>query len=138
MMREIDQIEEKIETDKVIVARRKDGILHVYYKRNTVLTHELQLEMIGYFNQLSKEKCPFIFESASGVKMTQEAREKATSLESQMPISCSTIFAENFFIKVLGSFYLKIKKPKTPYIVSTNFSEAIRWLKETHSRQLSS
>ncbi|MGV3630137.1 MAG: hypothetical protein ACO1O6_02975 [Bacteroidota bacterium] len=125
----------QIETPKVIVALRKDDILHIFYKKNTMLTAELQDEMIGYFNRLAGErKIPFIFEAHGNVGMSTEARNRATSLEPLMPVSCSVIYAQNFFIKLLGDFFLLIKRPKTPYMVFTDFQAAIDWLLKTHQK----
>jgi hypothetical protein len=125
----------QIETPKVIVALRSDDILHVFYKKGTILDPALQDEMIGYFKELAgNRKIPFIFEPDANVSMTREARHRATGLEPQMPITCSVIYAQSFIHKVIGDFFLMIKRPKTPYLVFTNFEEAISWLLKTHAR----
>ena len=128
-------IVKQIETPKVIVALRSDDILHIFYKKGTILDPALQDEMIGYFNELAgKRKIPFIFEADANVAMTKEARYRATSLEPQMPITCSVIYAQNFIYKLIGDFFLMIKKPKTPYMVFTSFQDAITWLLKTHRK----
>lgn len=134
-MHQRERIVKQIETPSVIVALRSDDILHIFYKKSTVLDPALQDEMIGYFNELAgKRKIPFIFEADSNVSMTREARNRATGLEPQMPISCSVIYAQNFMYKLIGDFFLMIKRPKTPYSVHTDFQEAIDWLLKTHRK----
>lgn len=134
-MHQQEKIVKQIETSQVIVALRSDDILHIFYKKNTLLDSALQDEMIGYFNELAGgKKLPFIFESDGNVGMTKEARHRATTLEPFMPISCSVIYAQTFIHKVLGDFFLLIKRPKTPYMVFTDFQEAIDWLLKTHHK----
>jgi hypothetical protein len=44
------------------------------------------------------------------------------------------IYAQNFIYKLIGDFFLLIKRPKTPYMVFTNFQESIDWLLKTHHK----
>ncbi|MCE3296713.1 MAG: hypothetical protein K0R65_2427 [Crocinitomicaceae bacterium] len=130
-----DRLITKIETDKVIVGLRGDDIVHVYYKRGTILNPELQDLMVGYFNEIAgNRKLPFIFEADVNVGVTREARYRALQIEDQTPISCTAIYAQNFIYKLLGDFYLLINRPKCPYMVFTDFQHAIDWLQKMHHK----
>ena len=134
-MHQEERLITKIETDKVIVGLRGDDIVHVYYKKGTVLNPSLQDEMVHYFNEISgKRKLPFIFEADLNVGVTREARNRALELEHLTPISCTAIYAQNFVYKLLGDFYLFIKRPKSPYMVFTDFQQGIDWLLKTHHK----
>ncbi|MGV3630136.1 MAG: hypothetical protein ACO1O6_02970 [Bacteroidota bacterium] len=134
-MHQKERVVTQIETSKVIVALRGDDIVHVFYKKGTMLDLKLQDEMIGYFNELAGgRKLPFIFEADSNVGVTREARNRALIIEHLTPISCTAIYAQNFIYKLLGEFYLLVKRPKTPYMVFTDFQAAIDWLLKTHHR----
>lgn len=135
-MQQVERILHKLDHPKAIVAMRDDGIVHVYYKEHTELSYPLQLELLELFNQLSQKPVPFIFEAGRGVKITKEARNKATSLEDRFPCSCSAIYAQNFFYQIIGNFFAKVKRPKSPYRVFTSFPDAIEWLNKTHHQQL--
>ena len=134
-MYQAERIIKHIETDRIIVGLRGDDIVHVYYKKNTVVDPALQDEMIPYFKELTGgRKLPFIYEADEHVGVTKEARHRALELESQKSISCTAIFAQNFIYKLLGDFYLLIKRPSMPYMVFTDFQEGIDWLLKTHHK----
>jgi hypothetical protein len=132
-MHQEEHIIKKIEHPKAIVAMRDDGIVHVYYKKGILLDFQMQLELLEIFNEITDKASPFIFEAASGVRITKEARNKATTLEDRFPCSCSAIYAQNYFFLVIGNFFAKIKRPKTPYRVFTSFPDAIEWIKKVKS-----
>lgn len=134
-MHQKDRLIKQLETEKVIVGLRGDDIIHVYYKRNTIVDPPLQDEMIVYFNDLADgRKLPFIFEADDHVGVTREARNRALEIEHLTPICCTAIYAQNFIYKLMGDFYLMIKRPKTPYMVFTDFQEAIDWLLKTYHK----
>lgn len=121
----------KIITDDIIIGKRDDGIIHVYYKEHTELDVKLQLETLGYYIEMCGDKPhPFIFEADEYVTITKEARDNALSLEEQSPLAMSAIIVKNLAHKLIADFYLKFNKPRRPYKVFKDFQEGINWLKE--------
>lgn len=129
-MHQVDELLEQLETDKFIVGKRKDGIIHVFYKKNTQVDVAFQQELIKAHQQITKNtKSPFIFEADSGVKMTKAARNNATKIQDEACIGNSVLYVQNTFYQIIGEFFLKVNKPKGKYRVMKNFQEGIDWLK---------
>lgn len=126
-----EELVEIIEGEHYIVGLRKDNIVHVFYRANTLITNELQQEMQHIFNDVScgEKKC-FIYEGGKGVNITTEARKNALKIESNIPIKASVVVARNSLQRVVADFYYLINKPKSPYHVCTKFEEGIKWLSQ--------
>ena len=108
----------EINTDKVFVALRDDGIGYLYFKDNTELNIELQLELLNMYNSLKdKELLPFLIEAGDGFTITKEARDNAVSLEDRSAIKASAVVVNNLAYKIIANFYLNFNKPKITYKV---------------------
>lgn len=119
----------EINTDKVFVALRDDGIGYLYFKDNTELNIELQLELLDLYNSLKdKELLPFLIEAGDGFTITKEARDNAVSLEEKSAIKASAVVVNNLAYKLIANFYLNFNKPKRPYKVFSKREDAVKWL----------
>lgn len=119
----------EINTDKVFVALRDDGIGYLYFKDNTELNIELQLELLNMYNSLKdKELLPFLIEAGDGFTITKEARDNAISLEDRSAIKASAVVVNNLAYKIIANFYLNFNKPKRPYKVFSKREDAVKWL----------
>ena len=119
----------EINTDKVFVALRDDGIGYLYFKDNTELNIELQLELLNMYNSLKdKELLPFLIEAGDGFTSTKEARDNAVSLEDRSAIKASAVVVNNLAYKIIANFYLNFNKPKRPYKVFSKREDAVKWL----------
>ena len=128
-MKQIDQIVRQIETEEAIVALRKDGIVHVYYKRGTVINVELQTSIYKIFHEITGGvRTPFIFEAGEYCSVTKEARANAIATEDITPTSATVVYVHNLAYRMIAEFYYKFNKPKQPYKVCTTFEEGIEWL----------
>lgn len=126
----IDIIKE-IDTPKVYLALRKDGIGYVYLKDHTELNIELQTELLKHYDDLNDKKLtPFLFEAGEGVTITKEARDNATLIEDISALKASAVVVDNLAYKMIANFYLAFNKPKRPYKVFSKREEAIQWLKQ--------
>ena len=77
----------QIDFTEATISLREDGIVHVFYKDNTVLDIDLQLKMASMFNDITSEKKSlFIFDAGDGVTITKEARDNAVKLEDTTPV----------------------------------------------------
>ena len=128
-MQQEDQIIRTIEMEEAFVGLRKDGIVHVYYKRGTVITVDVQNRIYQIFHEITGgRKTPFIFEAAEYCTVTKEARDNAIATEDITPTGATVVFVHNLAYRMVAEFYYKFNKPKQPYKVSTDFQEGIDWL----------
>ena len=109
---------------------RSDGIVHVHYKKNSVLDVGLQLKMRKIFNEITgHRKSKFIFTAAEGFSMTREARENGPKLQEESnPIKYYAIVIDNLAYKIIVNFYLKVFKPKGNYKLFKSLEEGVEWL----------
>jgi hypothetical protein len=119
----------KIETDRIIVSLREDGIVHVHVKDRTVIDIECQLEMKDSYWKVVDEQSPFVFTAGDYIKLTKEAQKNAKEMEETVPVGASALIVNNIAQKMLADFYYKISPPKNPLKVFRDFDKGIEWLK---------
>lgn len=139
-LKKLNQSERHIETleyDKFVVAKRDDGIYHVYIKDRTVVDLELQAEMLQVYKKITQNKDGlFIFEAGHMCNVTKQARDNAVLIEYEAPICATVVYVQNLVYKMIANFFNRINKPKQPYLVVTNFNEGLKWLKSLEPHQL--
>lgn len=122
-------ITRKIETEKVLIQLRSDGIVHVTFKENCTIDVEMQMETLKLYTEICEgKKSKFLFTAEGGVTITKEARENATKIEGLSPVGKSAVVADSLPYRIIANFYLKVNRPKNPYKVFSNEKEAIKWL----------
>jgi len=132
-MQDRDNLLTRIETSDFIVAKRKDGIIHVYFKQGITLDIPLQEKLLQAYREITHEKkMPFIFETAPNIRVTISALLNSKKIENNSPVLLSVIFVSSFFQKILAYVYTSIMSLKQPSKVVTNFQEGIAWLHKTH------
>lgn len=118
-----------IEIPEAFISLRSDDIVHVHYKKNTVLDVELQLRMRRIFDEVTgARRLKFIFSGDEGFILTKEARENISLRQKESPILAYAIIAHNLGYKIVANFYIKVVKPKGHYRVFNKLDEAIAWL----------
>lgn len=128
-MHQQDQIAQKFETGEAIVAKRKDGIVHVYYKPHTEITVTIQEKLHIILVEITGgEKSPVIFEAAEYCTVNKEARAHAIEMESRSPTKATVVYVTTLAHRIIAEFYYKFNKPLQPYKVVSNFQEGIDWL----------
>lgn len=128
-MHQKECLEETIEIEEAIVGRRKDGILHVYYKDSAEINVELQARILTIFKSLAGgQNRNILFEAGEYVTVTKEARENAIKMEEHVPSLTTVVIVQNLAYKLVADFYYKFNKPKRPYKVFTNFEKGVEWL----------
>lgn len=126
-----------LEFEKFIVAKRDDGIYHVYLKDRAVIDLELQAEMVQVYKEITGNTDGlFIFEAGHMCNVTKQARENAILMEDNTPVCASVVYVQNMVYKMIANFFNRFNKPKQPYLVVTNFNEGIKWLKSLEPHQL--
>jgi hypothetical protein len=128
------QKNKKIESDRIIVTLRDDGIVHVHIKEKVVIDLDCQKEMQETYWKVAEKKRPFIFTAGEFISLTKDARKNAKTIEDEVPVSCTALIVKNLAQKILAEFYYKFDKPKNPLKVFSEFDKGIEWLK-TISKQ---
>lgn len=130
-MTQKEELVKVVESSSYIIGLRKDDIIHIFFKPNTLINIELQNEMAEVFKNIcGGEKKSFIYEGVGSINVTSEARKNALAMENYVPIKASVVIAKNSLQRLLADFYYFINKPKTPYNVFTKFEDGIKWLLE--------
>ena len=126
-----DNVIKKVKINEATITLGKDGIVRVLFHKNVVLDLPLQMLLLTIYNEITeKKKYPFLFEAFDGVTVTSEARNNAIRIEEDVPGIAYAVVASSWAYKVLANFYVKVKKPKSPYQVFSANEEAVEWLKK--------
>lgn len=121
----------EIDLPEANISLRSNGIVYVFFKENCMLDIKLQLHLFEAYHQITGSKLtPFLFLADNGVSVTKEARDNAILLEESSPCGATAIVVTTLAYKLIANFYLQFNKPKRPYRVFNNQSEAIEWLKK--------
>ena len=124
----------EIKIEEATVKLRSDGIVHVYYHKNTLLDVKLQKKMLVIFNEITGiKKSSFIFEADEGLVLTKEARDNAITMEDKTPVIATAVVADNLAYRIVANFYIKVNKPKGAYRIVSSVEEGAKWLKSLRS-----
>jgi hypothetical protein len=124
------KIVREIKIPEGTVSLREDGIVYVYYHKNTVVDIDVQKRMLEVFDEITgKKKSHFIFDADDGVIVTPEARDNAIVMEDQTPVLATAVVAKNLAYRLIANFYIKVNKPKGKYRVVKSIEEGVKWLK---------
>lgn len=130
-MNDTAHIIKEIDLKEANISLRSDGIVYVFYKEDCILDVELQLKMIGLYQEITDGKMtPFLFMADNGVTVTKEARDNAIIVEEETPCAASAVVVTNLAYKLIANFYMQFNKPLRPYKVFSNTGEAVEWLKK--------
>lgn len=111
------------------IVLRSDDILHVHFKKDSVLDLEAQIENRDIFIEMcGNQKYPYLYSAAEGVTITMEARNMSRELEASTPASAIAIEVSNLAYKLIADFYYRFNKPSLPYRVFRNREAALMWL----------
>ena len=119
-----------IETSEVIIRLRRDEIVYVTFKKDTLFDISMQMKMLDFNNKITGgKKSYFIYDAEENVTITKEARDNATKIEHLAPVKGSVVVADNLAYRIVANFYIKFNKPKNPFKVVETFDKAIEWIK---------
>ncbi len=118
-----------IETDRLIVSLREDGIVHVYTKDRVTIDIDCQNEMKRLYWEITDIPRPFIFSSGEFLSLTREAQKNAKTMEKNVPVAASALVVRNVAQKLMADFYYKFDPPNNPLKVFRDFEKGLDWLK---------
>ncbi len=122
-----------IETDRINVTLRSDGIVHVHIKDRVTIDLDCQSEMKRVYWEATAVLRPFIFTSGEFLSLTREAQKNAKNMENDVPVAASALVVHNVAQKLMADFYYKFDRPKHPLKVFKDFNKGIEWLKNSSS-----
>lgn len=100
-----------IETERVVIGLRKDGVLHVYYKSQTSIDKDFQHWLLIAYNYVTEgKKYPFIIEGGEFVEVKKEGKEYLEEIQEEVPIISNAILVNNTAQLILASFFIKFAK----------------------------
>ena len=124
-----DTITKQIVTPHITVTLRNDGIVHIYVEENTLITVDIQNEMLDTYRKVTDCRRKFVFEAGAFVSITKKARENAILIEDCSPVNGSAVIVSNLGQKILADYYYKFNKPKRPLALFRTKEDGIKWLK---------
>lgn len=123
------QIVKAIDYKSFTISLKSNGIVYVLFKDHCTIDVALQTKLQEFYRDITGGKLmPFIFLAAEYVSVTKEAKENAIHIEDKSMVGATAIIVNNLAYKLIASFYLKVNKPKRPYKVFSNESDAVKWL----------
>lgn len=124
------EIVDSIDSPEAIVRLRRDGIVHITFKKDIIFDVEAQLRHLDINNKITGgKKSYFIYDAEENVTITKEARDNATKIEHLAPVKGTVVVANNLAYRIIANFYIKFNKPKTPFKVVDSFEKAVDWIK---------
>jgi len=121
---------ETIEEPGISAHLRKDGIVHLYIKDHTHVTHLMLENLIVKLKKLKKGKIPLIVEAGEFVTIGQDAKKYAVEFEDKANISSRIVIAKNLAQKILVNYYYKNQVLKKPFKEFDSLKDAEKWLRE--------
>lgn len=125
-----DIVLKEVKINEARVTLKSDGIIYVVFNKNIELDISLQMLLLNIYKEVADGRShPFLFEAFEGISVTKEARENAIRIEGEAPGCAYAVIAKTLPYKLIANFYLKVRKPKTPYKVFSKKKDAVEWLK---------
>jgi hypothetical protein len=118
------------EAPEVEVKLRRDGIVHVTFRKHAVLDIDLQMRLLDLNIKVTGgKKSLFIYDAEENVTITKEARDNATKIEHLSPNKATAVVADNLAYRLIANFYVRFNRPKMPFKVVENVEKGVAWLK---------
>ena len=107
-----------------------DGIVLVSIKDGAVLDGEHAQENIAAMFEVSKDPKLRIISDIRGLKTaTKTAREVGASDEFAAKVRCMGLVVGSAATRVIGSFFMRINRPKYPTQLFTSVEDAEAWIR---------
>lgn len=117
--------------DKVAKLNVENGIMHVVFERDTVITLEIAKSIVEERIQLSENKAyPLYVDINCVLSIDVEAREYLKSDEAMVFALAAALHVSNPLSKFLGNLFITVDKPKKPIKMFNAESKALNWLKK--------
>jgi len=96
-----------VDTGKLLVSRRNDGLIHLFYKDYTEIDAPTQMDAHFTFVELTAGKpSRFGIEAGDYCSSTKEAWRNADTLEDISPMRATADVVNNFAYKLIADLYI--------------------------------
>lgn len=130
-MIQTEQLIRKTETENFIIGKRKDGIIHVYFKNHVLIDlNKIKVLFEFYDEYTNGVKSCFIFEAGYKVGVTREARHYIKKVENEQPLIAGCVIFQNMVYRMIAVFFLRFNQPQKPMFIVNDFNSGIIWLKQ--------
>ncbi|MCB1191875.1 MAG: STAS/SEC14 domain-containing protein [Leptospiraceae bacterium] len=114
----------------------EEGIIHSLFDPQTSDTLETAKENIEADKQLAEGKqLPLLVDIRNLKSQSREAQNYYADEEALKVLSACAILIDSGLSKVIGNFFIAVKKPKLPTRLFTSESEALQWLRQFKGEQ---
>lgn len=109
----------------------EDGILHIEYNQNLVISLEVAKTMVEERHDYIKGACMPILVDIRGLASVDTASRKYfASTRSIENVLAGALLADSLISKLAGNIYITVDKPPIPLRLFTDKEKAKRWLKK--------
>ena len=125
---------EKIETSVADVFY-DDGIMHIYFKKDSIIELKHIEEIIEIRRDLQQgERTVTLVDTGKLWRVEKDARQRAASSDMVNQNISLAIIAKSLANRLIVNFYMKVDKPNIPTRMFNNYEEAKAWLKSDSAR----
>lgn len=109
----------------------EEGIMHVVWSPNLVITIDIAIEMVEERIRLCKGKALPLLIDIRGLASIDTASRKYFACEKSISITTGgALLVESLVSRLAGNIYITVDKPQRPIKLFTNKDKAIQWLKK--------
>lgn len=117
-----------IETDKPWI---EDGIVHVVFKKGTVLSIDLAKKVVQERIKMSNGKDYPLYVDIRGVlSVDAKTRNYLSGEEGVKNALCAAVHVDNPMSKFFANLFIAVNKPIKPTKLFTDKEKAMKWLKK--------
>lgn len=107
----------------------EDGIMHLVYKPDLIITLEIAKQMVDHRLQTFNGKTyPVFIDIRNLIAIKADARKHLAGPEAIKYISAGAIYLDSYIQYLVGTIFLKIDKPAIPARLFTEKEKAFEWL----------
>ncbi len=119
-----------IYTEDATITFISDDLCHFHF---TTTDYEIEKESVEQIHDSIKEhmtvdKCYMIISTEPGARMTQEARDFASSEEFDQIAKADAILRADYSHEMAANFFIRFNRPKRPVRLFPDLEHAIAWI----------
>ena len=120
----------KIELDDVVITFLEDELCHFHF---TNIDEEIQKDCIVELHDAIKEnkkadRCYMIISTEPGARMTQEARDYASSEAFDEIALADAIIRADYSHEMAANFFIRFNRPQRPVRLFPDMAHALTWI----------
>jgi len=121
---------QSIELSDAVVTFLKDDLCHFHF---TATDHEIDMASVKNIHDTIKEhmtvdKCYMIISTEPGARMSQEARDYASSKEFDEIALADAILRADYNHEMAANFFIRFNRPNRPVRLFPDKEHAIAWI----------